>query len=78
MCVYLYTCTCSVTDLQNRGIFNIHKNKGKVFIHITSVEEVSGTRQLISHSSFQSSISTKNLLFSFFTAGIILHQTICR
>lgn len=74
--MHLHTHACSVTDLQNSGMFHTHKNKAKVFIHITSVEEISGTRQLISHSPFQSSITTKRTWF--FTAGIVLHQTICR
>lgn len=74
--MHLHAYAWSVTDLQNSGIFYTHKNKGKIFIHITSVEEISGTRQLISHSPFQSSITTKRAYF--FTAGIVSHQTICR
>lgn len=74
--MHLHTYACSVTDLQNSGISHTHKNKGKIFIRIISVEEISGTRQLISHSPFQSSITTKRTCF--FTGGIVLHQTICR
>lgn len=74
--MHLHTFACSATDLKNSEILPTHKNKGKILIHITSVEEVSGTRLLISHVPFQSSVTTKRACF--FTAGIVLHQTICR
>lgn len=74
--MHLHTFACSVTDLKNSGILPTHKNKGKILIHITSVEKISGTRLLISHVPFRFTATTKRACF--FTAGIVLHQTICR
>lgn len=71
--MHLHTYTCSVTDLQNGGDFHMHENKGKIFVPITSMDK--WNRQRISHPPFKSSIMTESL---FFTAGIVLHQTICR
>lgn len=34
----LHTYACSVTDLQNGGVFHTRENKGKIFVPITSVD----------------------------------------
>jgi len=71
--MHLHTYAHSVTDLQNSVIIHAHKNKGKILIHI-SVEEISGTSQLISHSPFEPSITTKRACFFFLQALSYIKQ----